>query len=229
MRRYALGSQYNMRDLGGYPTADGKYTSYKKIFRSDCPLNVKEEDQNEIRALQIGTVIDLRTPSEAKIHPSYFASQHEVSYHNVVFQNGNELPENEEDIALQYFDMLQEKQTMNKIMQIIAEAEGNVLYHCAVGKDRTGMVSAAILGICNVNHSDIIADYQLSGTYIYELSKAYKEEYTGLPSWFGQSKPEYMRGCLNELVNKYDSFTGYAEAMEIPEKIIKAIRNKLIY
>ena len=218
-----------MRDLGGYPTVDGKYTSYRKIFRSDCPLHVKKEDENEINGLQIDTVIDLRTPDETKIHPSFFASQKQVSYYNVVFKNGNELPEKEEDISVQYFDMLQEKETINRIMRIVAEAEGNVLYHCAVGKDRTGMVSAALLGICNVGFSDIIADYQLSGTYIYELSKAYKEEYTGLPSWFGQSKPEYMRGCLIELVNKYDSFAGYVEAMEIPENVVKGIRNKLIY
>jgi protein-tyrosine phosphatase len=228
MRRYALESQYNMRDLGGYSTIDGNYTAYQKIFRSDCPLNVKESDQDLMKKLNITTVIDLRTGKELIERPSYFSNAEGVNYHNISFYNGNDLPKIEDEIAPQYFNMLEEKDSVNSIMKVVAEAEGNVLYHCAVGKDRTGMVSALILGICNVGLTDIIADYELSGTYIYELSRAYVQEYPELPEWFGGSRPEYMRDCLDLLIAKYGSFENYIENMEIPKEVIDGIRNKLL-
>jgi hypothetical protein len=44
----------------------------------------------------------------------------------------------------------------------------------------------------------------------------------------GKSKPEYMRKCLTMLEDKYESFEGYMNAIQIPEDTIEGIRQKLV-
>lgn len=227
MKRYAINSQYNMRDLGGYATTDNQFTALGKIIRSDYPKEFILDDIKQLERLGIGCVIDLRTSEEAKQKPSYFAEKELVDFYNVSFENGNDMPESEESISHTYFKMMEEADAINTILRIIAESKTSVLYHCAVGKDRTGLISAIILSICGVPKEEIIADYQVSETYIAELLYEYKNKNPELPEWLGRSKPEYMRECLAMLESKYGSFKGYVEALKIPQKTIASIRKKL--
>lgn len=49
------------------------------------------------------------------------------------------------------------------IMQhILQDSAGPVLFHCTVGKDRTGVFSALILKLCGVADEDIVAEYALT-------------------------------------------------------------------
>src|ERR671931_167770 len=46
-----------------------------------------------------------------------------------------------------------------RLITVLAEAGGPVVYHCAAGKDRTGVVSAVLLGLLGVRDEVIVADY----------------------------------------------------------------------
>jgi protein tyrosine/serine phosphatase len=49
------------------------------------------------------------------------------------------------------------------IMQhILQDSAGPLLFHCTVGKDRTGVFSALVLKLCGVADEDIVADYALT-------------------------------------------------------------------
>jgi protein tyrosine/serine phosphatase len=48
------------------------------------------------------------------------------------------------------------------IQHILQDSAGPVLFHCTVGKDRTGVFSALILKLCGVADEDIVADYALT-------------------------------------------------------------------
>jgi protein tyrosine/serine phosphatase len=54
------------------------------------------------------------------------------------------------------------KDWIRKNMEIVADHDGGVLYHCMTGKDRTGLFTAMLLGLCNAYPADIIADYSVS-------------------------------------------------------------------
>ena len=228
MRRYAIDSQYNTRDIGGYPTEDGSSLVWGAVIRSDCPMDVSAKGALEFEALNISDVIDLRTSEQIVREPSYFRDRDSVHYHNITFINGNESPESEESIPITYLKMMEEQETIRGILQVIAEAQGTVLYHCAVGKDRTGIVTAIIMKICGVSVEDIIADYQVSETYIYNLMADFRSSHPHLPEWIGRSRPEYMGECLRNLDHKYGSFDHYLEAMKIPESVLQGIRKKLL-
>ena len=45
----------------------------------------------------------------------------------------------------------------------IADEEGATLFHCRIGKDRSGVFAALLLKLLGVSDEDIIADYLLSG------------------------------------------------------------------
>ena len=51
----------NFRDLGGYPTADGRRVRWRRLFRSDALHLLTTADVAHVRDdLGIGDVIDLR-------------------------------------------------------------------------------------------------------------------------------------------------------------------------
>jgi hypothetical protein len=63
-RFLALAGAYNFRDLGGYPTADGLVTRWRRLFRSDALHHMSEGDIVLLREVGLAEVIDLRTSSE---------------------------------------------------------------------------------------------------------------------------------------------------------------------
>jgi len=82
-RRYLFADIHNFRDLGGYATNNSSMTAYNTFFRSDSPHLMGIDDQAKIRALGIGTIVDLRFPAEQKTWPSPFFDDANIAYHTV--------------------------------------------------------------------------------------------------------------------------------------------------
>lgn len=53
-------------------------------------------------------------------------------------------------------------QLLVRIMEIVAEADGAVLVHCAAGKDRTGVSVALALSLVGTRREDIVTDYMMT-------------------------------------------------------------------
>ena len=64
---YELGSLYNVRDIGGYPTADGGVVRRGMLFRASS-LHRLDDEQAWAR-FGAGTVIDLRYDRERLAFP----------------------------------------------------------------------------------------------------------------------------------------------------------------
>ena len=54
----------NFRDLGGYPTMDGRRTRWGRLFRSDSLHELTESDLEDLRGIGLKSVIDLRMASK---------------------------------------------------------------------------------------------------------------------------------------------------------------------
>ena len=65
-RRIVLGKMLNLRDLGGYPTADGRTTRWGVLLRGDNPMGLTDADVQLLLERNITTIIDLRSPAEAR-------------------------------------------------------------------------------------------------------------------------------------------------------------------
>lgn len=226
MRRIVCKNVKNLRDLGGFLTKDGKVTKFDSIFRSDLPINMSEEEINFLLNKNLTTVIDLRKEEEIKRKPNCLNIS-KIDY-NVVNLLGDKCPNEEADIAKGYIAILDNKETMSKVFKIIANVKGSILYNCSAGKDRTGVVTMLLLLLANVYEDDIIADYQVSYTYIREEIKAMHLNNPDLPAFLGGSKMEYMEDTLKLFFEKYKNIKQYLNYLDLSEEEINKIKNKLI-
>jgi hypothetical protein len=55
---------FNIRDLGGLPTIDGRMTRYRSLIRADDPARLSGEGWSALEGHGIRTIVDLRDESE---------------------------------------------------------------------------------------------------------------------------------------------------------------------
>ena len=226
MRRIAIGGFRNLRDLGGYPYPAG-YTASLRYLRSDCPENLSQEELGQFQSWGITTIIDLRSEAEIARKPCAFAGVEGFQYHSIPLAGGG-LPDTEDDVAVFYYDMVEPPEKMKQVMKTIASAPDGVLFHCTAGKDRTGVTAALLLSLAGVGQQDILADYQVSYTYIKPLIDSMRVSSPDLPAFIGRSNPEYMEAFLTRFFQNYGSVEGYLTAIGLSQEEIAALRKKLL-
>src|SRR3954447_15798634 len=112
-RLVALEAVHNFRDLGGYPTADGRTTRWRTLYRADGLQRLAGADLDVVRRLGLRTVVDLRRPNEIAERGSFPIDDHPVEYHNLsvldVMWHDKEAPPFDDDgdfLHWAYSDML---------------------------------------------------------------------------------------------------------------------------
>lgn len=226
MRRIVCKNVKNLRDLGGYYTIDNKVTKFNAIYRSDLPKDMTKEEINYLLDNGLTTVIDLRKIDEVNRNKNCLNIQ-KIDYYNVNLL-GDKCPNEESDIPKGYIEILSNIENMYKVFEIIKNAKGSVLFNCSAGKDRTGVVAMLLLLLAGVYEDDIIADYQISYTYIRENIRKIHKDNPDLPAFLGGSKLEYMEKTLNLFFNKYQNIDNYFNHLGFDTEEIKTIKEKLV-
>ncbi|MBA2668119.1 MAG: tyrosine-protein phosphatase [Trueperaceae bacterium] len=157
----------NARDLGGLPLARGGETARGRIFRADAPLRREDGDLVALRQLGITTVIDLREPEEIALEPNALAAVEGISVHGVdvwgPMRAARTPPFDPWDLPSMYVAAIDHAgAAFARAVDLLAAAEGAVLFHCTVGKDRTGLVAALLLEALGVPRSAVVQDYALT-------------------------------------------------------------------
>jgi protein-tyrosine phosphatase len=171
-RRIRLQGSYNFRDIGGYPTMDDRTVRWQRVYRSDALFRLTEQDLAILQPLKVATLIDLRTPYEVSASaPSPLVATHGVRHSHRPFvqdpvdpDNLNALP----DLPVLYADLIATgPETIRGVFEDLAdESNYPAVIHCAVGKDRTGIVVALLLRTLGVADETIVADYALTEPYL---------------------------------------------------------------
>eukprot|EP01117_Protostelium_nocturnum_P010632 TRINITY_DN3829_c0_g1_i1.p1 TRINITY_DN3829_c0_g1~~TRINITY_DN3829_c0_g1_i1.p1 ORF type:complete len:454 (-),score=159.13 TRINITY_DN3829_c0_g1_i1:48-1325(-) len=105
-----------------------------------------------------------------------------------------------------------------------------LLVHCTQGKDRTGLVIALALGICDVPDRLILLDYARTQEGL-KLQRALMEEEmrkTGLSSQFVDAPPEIMERTLSYIREKYGSIYQYLSLHGLTVEMMRDLRNCLM-
>jgi protein-tyrosine phosphatase len=166
LRWVRLNGATNVRDLGGY-AAGGRTTRWGKVYRSDGLHRLDADDQQALIDRGVRMVIDLRHASETESQPNVFAASEAVQYVNIpLFRaapaaaSTSAVP----DLPTIYRYIVDECQAgLREVMEAIAGAgDGAVVFHCTAGKDRTGIVTALLLGAAGVDAETIADDYALT-------------------------------------------------------------------
>lgn len=163
---------HNFRDLGGYRTADGGTVRWETLYRSDSLAKLAGADPVDLerfRALDVTTVIDLRYPWEIAAK-GRLPETEDVSWHNLSIEH-RPYDQAEIDPALDPWRYLADRFAevaedgaveLRTALEVIAAADGPVVFHCASGKDRTGLLAAVVLALVGVPDEEILADFALT-------------------------------------------------------------------
>jgi hypothetical protein len=169
-RLVPLTGAFNFRDLGGYPTTGGRRTRWGRLFRSDTLHELTQADVEFLRSMGLNTVIDLRTARELERTGRGPLAPEPVAFHHLslITDGGGEAmaapAEEGDDLAERYLWYLEVgRASLVDALSLISEpANLPLVFHCAAGKDRTGVLAALVLDILGVDAEVIVADYLIT-------------------------------------------------------------------
>lgn len=225
-KRINLGATMNLRDLGGYPTADGRVTAWGRNFRSACPQGLSDADIDYAKnTLGITTVVDLRSVGETERQPCGFAGVDGIDYHNIPLFDKYSA---DDFGGKSYYLIAEHVPSMSEMFRVIANARGSVLFHCTAGKDRTGTTAALLLMLAGVEGVDIVADYQVSRTYIDPIIQQLRDEYPDLPQHVGETPVGYIHEFLDRFRERWGSVERYFDYLGLSADEVEKLRKRMI-
>jgi protein-tyrosine phosphatase len=169
----------NFRDLGGYRGADGLTVRYGCLFRSGELATLTDADRTVVAELGIATICDLRGAAEAERMPDVpivgaegvelAMGEGDADHGNMIDRvaRGEIAGVSDEDMADIYVSLLGRfAPEIGSVLTLAADPDRHaLLFHCAAGKDRTGLVAALLLAALGVSRDDILDDYELTNRY----------------------------------------------------------------
>jgi protein-tyrosine phosphatase len=247
-RHLRFNSVVNFRDIGGYRGYSGKTVAWRRVFRSGEFRRITPEDiKRLIGELGVTSIIDLRSELELANNGKGLLPQTGIKYCNISFMPDGGDPEANAQRFKEmtcmgefYIELARQKNYGKKIveaLEVIAEPGNHpLIFHCAVGKDRTGMLAAMLLHLLGVSDADIIQDYALSEPYMDELLVRFKaaprekdaKPPPPIPDFFWKAPPDSMGMLLAMLRREYGSVEGYLNEMGMPASIPKQLQKGLL-
>lgn len=234
---------HNFRDLGGYPTNDGRHTRWRTLFRADGLYRLTPDDANIVMNLGVRTVVDLRTNNEVRERGTFPVNVHDVAYHHlpIIDATWGETQTPEFDDAVDflvyaYRAMLAEAapRFADAINLLSQQTVLPAVFHCAAGKDRTGILAALVLGVLGVDESIIAADYGLTRSATTRLrawARQHQPEladlYDRMPPRFTAADPRAMAIILNDITDRYGSVRNYVREIGVSDDAVRALVDAL--
>ncbi|KDQ64425.1 hypothetical protein JAAARDRAFT_28056 [Jaapia argillacea MUCL 33604] len=245
---------YNIRHLGGYVSNElGGETRPNFVFRSAELSGITEKGKEQLRALGITTVFDLRSDTEMEKYNSPIPNIEGVEVVRVpVFQKEDYSPE----MMAKRFELYSSGKTeafMELYSQILdngGEAFGTILrhirdrpseacvVHCTAGKDRTGVVAAIVLKLAGVHDGTIAEEYALTRVGREPARKFVMARLAKVPFFAKNTeaalnmltcRPETMTAFLSLLQDKYGGVEEYARSYaRLSDGDIATIRRNLM-
>jgi protein-tyrosine phosphatase len=165
-RFLALAGADNVRDLGGLPTDRGWWTRPRRLLRGELTPELTAGDV-DLLSQEIGlrTVIDLRRDDEVRAAPLSWPRESVRRLHcPLALPSSQALPRTAGELVTGYLDFLSVDPAplVAAMRAVLDPACHPVLFHCASGKDRTGVLSALALDVLGVPREVNARDYALT-------------------------------------------------------------------
>jgi protein-tyrosine phosphatase len=122
------------------------------------------------------------------------------------------------------------------VLRVIAEAGTHpVVFHCAAGKDRTGLVAAVLLSVLGVSDDDVVADYAMTDEIMDEMrarararAEAMGRSLREVPPHVVRAEDATMRRLLQLVRDEHGSVSEYLERHGIDDATIDRLRSHLV-
>ncbi len=209
----------NARDLGGYPTQDGRHVRYGLLIRGPVLHGLPEEDRALVDSLHLKTMLDLRSKTEAEslkdeVPPgcAYYRECASIDrYGNEIDFSPNAIKQLSHKFITLFrlirgminndiYDCMPFNNPAFRLMFSLLEKQAVPMYiHCAAGKDRTGVAAILILMALGADEKSALDDYELTNVYYAERIRRSMKKHRLLASL---SKTLKVRFQANEGVSR---------------------------
>lgn len=192
--------------------------------------------------LGIRTLIDLRSTAELERDGVYAGGSDIVFHHTPLFEN-DDLPFKWAEIDTpapppgEDYVAIADKgaEALAAAFRAIVEGDHAVVFHCAAGKDRTGILTALLLSCLGVPDHSIVADYELSDLAITPFEKwaqvyAPEEaaEAAARPPWLVHSSGSIMQGFLDRVRCRDGSIDNFLRRAGVERSVTQDLRTRLL-
>ena len=258
----------NFRDLGGYQTQDTRTVRWGKVYRSAQLDRMTDQGVKDMAALGIKTVIDLRFSDETKRYPTLLDAVPDadiLTWHNEFdgdtaeksqaikrswqqSLDSNDPAQVREAMRINYPKKLYSHQAIYKTMLMrLVDEQTPLVFHCAAGKDRTGVAAALILSLLGVSDQVIIEDYLITQEATENLLKSFhaggatgpqgnsdfQHKLASYPRALVQpvfdADVSYIKTLMTYISEQYGGFNQYAlDVLGFDSSHIERLRNRLL-
>ncbi len=207
----------NFRELGGWPTMDGRHVKHGLFWRCGALCQIASPaDRQRFENLGIKVICDLRSSQERAIEPD--PEFEGIRYHRIsaiLNPDGTErnfdpnsflkldpagLKALGEELGLIYARLPFNNEAYRAMFREIMDDQLPLLFHCSAGKDRTGVAAALILLALGASRETVMEDFLLTNTCRPQASRDYAQAYGHIVEENPQLKPmmEAMGGVRRE-------------------------------
>jgi hypothetical protein len=190
----------NVRDLGGLPVEGGGRTRFGVAFRASTPQQATASDVARlVDDLGIRTLLDLRLPDEAAREGHGLLGDAGLHVVNLPVRKGDStvrdvvMPDTRTtDLGLLYEQLLAGSagSIVTAARHVADPDRHGVVFHCAAGKDRTGVLAAVLLDAVGATADAIVEDYAMTA----EREHQVRERLVRIPAY--SDLPPVAEGVL---------------------------------
>ncbi|OKO92822.1 protein tyrosine phosphatase [Bradyrhizobium sp. NAS80.1] len=219
-RHLALQGASNFRDLGGYPTADGRTTRWRHIFRSNHLGQLTADDVKIVHALGVRSAFDFRgveeragglcvvddiTVHSLPIEPTVVAAlRAELVAGNLTAPVALEIMRESYRNYVRY-----NTHSFRMLFGHLLEDPAPLVIHCTAGKDRTGFASALILHALGVAEEVIAEDYLLTNQFYRRDATAAIDLPDDVRNAIGSVEASYLAAAFEAVGREYGDLETY--------------------
>ncbi len=263
-RHLDISGLINFRDIGFYPAKNlaGEHRSVKPalLYRSGHFHDLNEPTNQALADRRIDLVFDFRNEKERTKKPSQFVSPFSPTIVELTLDPGsgasfiNALPDIRKDnTALDAPSMQQMMRAINRSLvtdhadvyrqfftHLLAAKPAAVVFHCASGKDRTGVAAALLLSALGVDRDTIIEDYMLTNSCLdvhHHVARAMADFDNSYPSIMQpdvlsamyEVHPSYLSAALDAIDQQYGGIQNYLqEKMALDHSAIELLQQRYL-
>lgn len=236
-RGVAIEPLTNLRDLGGYNTADGEwFVKPGLLYRSDALNRLDAEGIEKLGALGLKYILDFRSAREcvgAEDPELVGCEMRRVSALEFDGEEGEfdlskfltldlETRKNEmADVIEGYTQMPFGSNAYAELFGRLLKGDAPMLFHCAAGKDRTGIAAALILLTLGVPREAAVYDYMLTDEFRRHVMQAMLADFerelehpeaVEIMQVILSVKQQNIEMTLDAVFERYGSFERYLKA-----------------